>query len=132
MTNLISLLLFSLSAVFYCISQLQHQGKLRWSKSADGFWGNESDKRKYKRPLKPAPLTAYYKYNDLTYVEAFPGSGSIGVFLTDGYHFCQFLMKLGISAAIGIQHDRFWVWSTGAWLAWSVVFKATLWLIAKG
>lgn len=122
MTDAISILFLALSAIPYAISQLQQQGKIRWSKSADGFWGNESDKRKYKRPLKPAPLTAYYKYNDLAYVEKFPGSGSIGVFLTDGYHLMQFCFLALISISIGLQFYHWILMSLAARACFGLVF----------
>lgn len=122
MTDAISILFLALSAIPYAISQLQQQGKIRWSKSADGFWGNESDKRKYKRPLKPAPLTAYYKYNDLAYVEKFPGSGSIGVFLTDGYHLMQFFFLALISLSVGLQFEHCIWMSLAARTAFGIIF----------
>lgn len=52
--------------------------------------GNESWK-KYKQPMEPAPLTFYYKLTGLAFKEKFFLSGTMLVFLTDKFHFYQFV-----------------------------------------
>ena len=95
---------FALAAFFYGVSQSITFGKIRFK---GDFWQNWN--RKYKQPLEPAPTTWYYKLAVLKYKERFPGSGTILVSLTDGYHFSQLLFKLPLVAAVV---------SYSSWLGW--------------
>lgn len=96
---ILSISAFALAVALYAISQLQQQSKLRGQKAGDSFWGERSWWRKYKGL-------------DAT-KEAFPGSTTIFVFLTDGYHFCQFLFTIlfCISAVSYEREFGFWIGS---------------------
>lgn len=102
-----SILFLVMALVSYSIRELLYHHKLKWMTDDDGFWGEVSDKRKYKRPLKPAPDTWYYRYNDLTYVERFPLAGSFLVSLTDAPHQLQFwffnFLALAFTLALGFN-----------------------------
>lgn len=122
MTWLLSLGFMLIAAVCYCISQLWCFGKLKWGKHLYGFWGNQSDKRKYLNTKKDEfakdefmamfPLSYYrtahhkpfkkwyYTTFNIPYTEAFPGSATIFTLFTDGYHCCQFLFKAFICLSI--------------------------------
>lgn len=83
-----SILFLAMALVSYSISQLAQHGKLRWeSRNTYGFWGEDSDKRKYTSKI--------------------PFAKTWLVFLTDGYHLCQaiFLSSLSLSVTmlIGFQ-----------------------------
>jgi hypothetical protein len=126
MTHLYSLICLSLGAVAYCISQLQIQGKLTLMNTTEGFsfWGVTSWRRKYDRETGPkggkvliqAPTTWYYKLFNLKYKERFPGSATVFVALTDGYHLMQFLFLLLISGAIAVHTEN--------WLLWLLIYRA--------
>lgn len=66
---------------------------------------------KYKKPLTPTnhisnPLYRWYhKLNNLPHKEAFPFSATFLVFITDGFHFSSFLIRLSIASAIFIHYD---------------------------
>lgn len=47
--KLIAFLLLIPAIAAYSIGQLVQHGKIRWSKDVFGFWGEESDRRKYHR-----------------------------------------------------------------------------------
>lgn len=119
-------LLIALASVCYTISQLQIQGKLRWAKSSFGFWGYDSWQFKYKRYdhhfIMVTRPNWYYKFFEIPYVEKFPGSATVFVRLTDGYHLMQFLSTKFIYAAIAINTSHFWMIFLGTWLSFSVVF----------
>lgn len=80
--QILSFLSFVLGVVCYSISQLQQHGKLKWSKKGLGFWDFDSDKRKY--------------------ISKIPFAKTVLVFLTDGYHLCQFCFFLFISLSFSI------------------------------
>jgi hypothetical protein len=103
----VSLICLAVAALCYAVSQLQQHGKLVWSNPVKprGFWGKDSDKRKY-------------KYN-CTHEPAFPLSTTLLVFVTDGYHFMQWLMKIFI--ALAFVPFVGW-WSLGYWAVFTVVF----------
>jgi len=116
-----SIISFILSIVAYGISQLQQHGKLRWTKSYNGFWGEESDKRKYKKDLSKDPLgydlfrapdNWYYRFFKIKYKERFPLSSTFLVAFTDGYHHMQFWMFifLSIGISLSIQVPFYYVW----------------------
>jgi hypothetical protein len=128
MTHIYSLICLSLGAVCYCCSQLIMHGKLKWSEDEKGFdfWGKNSGARKYKRLpngtiLLPAPTTYYYKLFNLKYKERFPGSATVFVALTDGYHLCQLLFLLLISGAIAVHTEN--------WLLWLLIYRCTFGVI---
>ena len=102
---MISLITFSLAIVCYTIAELWQQGKLIWINPLKpfGFWGERSDKRKYKMSWyndvdnfydeRPAPNNWYYNTFEIKYKEKFPLSATALVALTDGYHLMQHIMK---------------------------------------
>lgn len=116
-----SVVYFALAAFFYTVSQSITFGKFRLR---GDFWQNWN--RKYKEPKEPAPTTWYYKLAVLKYKERFPGSGTIFVSLTDGYHFSQMVFK--VSLVLSIVTYRPWL---GLWdalllfILWGVIFTAT-------
>jgi hypothetical protein len=138
MTHLYSLIFLSLAAVAYTISQLQIQGKLRWMGDAVTFWGSHSYQRKYEWasdellafPTK-APTTWYYKLFNLKYKERFPGSATVFVALTDGYHLMQMLFLLLLSASIAFHHDQFWLWLLIYRACFGIVFSIGYKVFAK-
>jgi hypothetical protein len=105
-TPILSLILFCAGAVAYCVSQLIMHGKFKLS---GDFWEQDSWQRKWlwrgtiieggriERFFVVAPTTWYYKLFNLKYKERFPGSATVFVALTDGYHLFQMLFLLLIS-----------------------------------
>ena len=102
-----SWLLFTISVVFYTLSQ------------SANFKDSEGWKNKYKQPMTPAPENWYYKLFNLKYREKFPLSGSLLVLFTDKYHFFQFVFKLFICTAITFYKPLFGPWDA---LIYFVVF----------
>jgi len=90
-----ALLFTSLAIGCYSISQLLNHQKFKYSKEGTGFWDHDSDKRKYDK------LSIYKTFM---------------VFLTDGYHLCQWLffnfLSLSITFAIGFD----WWLLLGTWI----------------
>lgn len=116
---MISILCFILAVVAYTISQLAIQGKIRWNNDdRHSFWGVGSWLRKY--AAAPAPDNWYYRFFKLEYKERFPGSATIFVMFTDGYHLSQavFLILLCISIA---THNLFFNWWIDA-IIYRVIF----------
>lgn len=101
-SELLSLLSFAIGIAAYTVSQLQQHGKLKWTTEGVSFWGKSSDLKKYKWDFVPvdAPNNWYYRFFKIKYKERFPLSATALVFLTDGYHFCQFLFLLFISLSV--------------------------------
>lgn len=113
-----SFLLFALAVLFYTCSQVITFGKFRLK---GAFW--QSSDRKYKEPKELAPSTWYYKLAVLKYRERFPGSGTVFVSLTDGYHFTQLLFKLSLVAALVLYRPWLGLWDAAVYLViWGVVF----------
>jgi hypothetical protein len=139
MTTIISLLLLSTAAVAYCISQLQIQGKLKWSNDnhyvKSFFWSQESWSRKYEvledQSIVKAPNTYYYKLFNLKYKERFPGSATVFVALTDGYHLCQAIFLLCVSASIAIHYDRWFISLIIIRAVFGIVFSIAYKVLAK-
>lgn len=97
MTPLIlSSLFFGLAVACYAISQKQQHGQLRWTRKDKplGFWGEDSDLRKYKDfGLSKEPR--------------FFGATTFAVALTDGYHLMQFFM-FGLLVLSIITFKQIW------------------------
>jgi hypothetical protein len=127
MTTIISLLLLSTAAITYAIHELHAHQKLKWAnrEKPGSFWGQDSWQRKWSseaiRPL--APDTFYYKLFDLRYKEAFPGSATIFVSVTDGPHLMQMVYLLCFSAAIAVHHETWWLWLLIYRAVFGVVFS---------
>lgn len=104
----------------YSISQLQQHGKLRFNinNKRFSFWGEDSDKRKYKAQQNerlifiPAPSNWYYRLIRSDYKERWFTSTWLTVNLTDGYHMMQSLsfIFLAISLARFSGINFFWFW----------------------
>lgn len=107
MTLLLAILFLIMAVGCYSISQLQQHGQLKWGKEGTGFWGYDSDKRKYTSKI---PLAKTWL-----------------VFLTDGYHFMQFWMFNFLSLSVTLFYG--WNW----WIFGGVMIKIRLinWLTRK-
>lgn len=59
---------------------------------------------KYASPLRPAPRNFYYRILRIQYKEKFPLSTTVMVFITDKWHFVQFIFLTVIVTAI-VMHS---------------------------
>lgn len=136
-----SIILFSLSIIFYTLSQLQQQGKLwKWSKDhVYGFFGTNSWERKYKLTWLPyfrsdnsasryvmeqyTGKSQYYRLFNIPWVEAFPGSATIFVSMTDGYHMFQSLFFKSLITSISLLTPNFWLTFAILWCIQVVVMN---------
>lgn len=133
-----SLILLSLAAFFYAIKELQSHGKLRWMKGGITFWGPQSFGRKYHYgygmsfPTK-APNTFYYRTFKLAYKERWPTSATFTVFLTDGYHLCQFFFTILFCLSAVSYRETFGYWWDGGiyWGLWHIIFPITYKIFSK-
>lgn len=147
MIYLYSLLLLTAAAVAYCISQLWCFRKLKWGKHIYGFWGVQSDKRKYLNVKKAEfakdefmamfPLSYYRTANhkpfkkwyyttfNIAYTEAFPGSATAFVALTDGYHACQAVATSLICLSLSILTPHPIIMWLAFRTAWGIAFTVT-------
>ncbi|HMG89606.1 MAG TPA: hypothetical protein VK589_06090 [Chryseolinea sp.] len=112
----LSLILFALATVFYCMSQ-----KRVFAESDE--WRN-----KYKQPMRPAPNTWYYKMTGLKYKERFPLSGSLLVLFTDWYHHFQFWFKAFLCTSIAFYAPLFGYWDA---LLYFVLFGLVFTIVYK-
>lgn len=95
------------------------------------FWGTDSWVRKYKHGggspintfIQPSPGNWYYKFFKIPYREAFPGSATIFVMFTDGYHLCQWFFIKCIIAAIAINTKAPILIFFLLWAVWCVSFS---------
>jgi hypothetical protein len=124
---MVDIILTMLAIVFYTCSQLVQHGKFKWSKPGFGFFGESSDRRKYRLPLRPAPSNRYYKTFDIRYKEWFPGSATVFVSFTDAYHFFQALFKICLCLAITSNLLNALI----AWLVFGAVFTLTYKFLSK-
>lgn len=132
----ISIACLILAAAFKALAESCAHGKNRWSEHPTDFFGHLSWKRKWKyitytetaggkkHPLSlmPAPTTYYYKLFNLKYKERFPGSATIFVALSDGYHAAFSMMTSFIVLAVAIWTPWPILFFIGARCVWSVVF----------
>lgn len=132
-------LLLSLACICYSIKELQSFGKLKWNNSEFGFWGTSSDWRKYSFKVKGRKpfdqiITEdpkdnwYYRFNNIKYKERFPGSATVFVLFTDGFHLLQFIFKICLSIGIfnfTIPAIYFWLgWTAIQWLTFKICSKS--------
>jgi len=92
------------------------------------FFGSQMDRRKWKSGqlgLLPAPKTWYYKLFDLKYQERFPLSATLFVFVTDAFHFSNFLMRYSLTGAIMLAF-----WSPMAINSWWTGVLITFYIFA--
>jgi hypothetical protein len=134
--KVLSLFLFACGIVAYAISQLQQHGKLRWMVKPFSFWGDDSDRRKYKRKPSPeynyfmtgAPVNWYYKLIREKYAERWPTSTWLTVSLTDGYHLMQSVSFLCFGGSISLALHIGFLY---IWFGILVVHTATRKLLSK-
>ena len=113
---ILSLVLLGIGIAAYSISQLALHGKLRWMTNTDNFWGHDGYIRKYKLKyggqLELAPDNWYYRFFKIKYKERFPLSATFLVNFTDGYHMCQSISLICLSASfsIAMSLNFFVVW----------------------
>lgn len=123
MSTALTLLSLGCAAACFAIRELSAHGKLNPSGPSDGFWGEQSWRRKYDDDvsgLTHAPDNWYYRLFKIPFKERFPLSATALVWLTDGYHLMGFLMQLFIFFAIaGINQKMF----LACWIAWSLFFN---------
>lgn len=116
-----SILFFIIAVIFYTISQAAIHGKIKGK-----FWDKDSYKNKYDYPvdgIEPAPQNWYYKLFKIKYKERFPGSATIFVTLTDGYHLTQFGFKAFICSSIAFYNPVLGYWDAlGYFVLFGVVF----------
>ncbi len=79
------------------------------NRSTHPFWSPKSWNNKYTQPIEYWPERSrnwYQRFFGLEYTERFPGSATIFVFLTDGYHLTQFffLWCITLSLAFAGSH----------------------------
>jgi hypothetical protein len=60
----------------------------------------------------------YYRAFGIKYKEAFPGSATVFVFLTDGYHLIQWIMTKCVFIAVATSFVEFLI----LWAVWSATF----------
>lgn len=114
--------------------------------SYDGsFWGKDSWVRKYTTSsfehvvFDLAPDTWYYRLFKISHKERWPGSATIFVWLTDGFHLMQFFMIWCIIGAIltfrgldGLGPWYWWIILAGLYRAvWSGTFTLFFSIILK-
>lgn len=143
---MISLVFFFLAGAARGISELvgyEHGDSIFSAKVPQhSFWGAQAWKRKY-RTTKHKSLFAvqfermtrlkkwYYKAFKIKYEEAFPLSATALVWLTDGMHLMNFLMKFFlIAACVSYAEGYHWAWMIVSYtLAWTGGFNLTYSLI---
>lgn len=138
MTALTSLGLFIFSVICYTIKELAAHGKLKWATETYGgglpkFWEQDSWMRKYKKDkinteaykFEGAPNNWYYRFFKIKYKERFPGSATIFVTLTDGFHLMQFLFKLFLIGSLVSYKEMVNPWIDGLiyFGIWQLVFN---------
>jgi hypothetical protein len=122
-TPILSLILFCAGAVAYAIHELHAHGKLRWDNNDPyGFWGKESWLRKYEGPFETPHNTWYTKFANVKHKEAFFGSSTFLVALTDGPHLMQFIYLLCFSGAIAVHHEK-------DWILWLLIYRAAFGIV---
>lgn len=109
---MISYIVFGIAVIFYTLSQLIMHGKSK-----------DEGKGKYKLPLEPGK-GMYYSLFGITYRERFWGSATIFAALTDKYHACQFIFKIGICAAIVLHKPWLgWLDALVYWVLFGILFS---------
>lgn len=118
-----------LASISHAIFSLIAHNKLTFG-PLTGFFGRDQWVRKFadiEGTFITAPNNLYYKTFRIRYKEAFPLSATALAWITDAYHFFQFItIKLVILAMLTYQTtvnpfiDFFLLWAQ-----WSVMFEAT-------
>lgn len=109
------IIIFALGHVFNAIMdvlQFRHDVSIFKDLPEDHFFGSRSWVRKYKKGfIKPVWKNWYYKTFNVVYMERFPLSATALVFLTDGWHFSQWMMFNCYSLAISLALPYHWLYS---------------------
>ena len=126
------IILIAVAALCHALMEVIALYKVQNVKRPYSFFGVESWKRKYARhPMSneniyltsPRPERGfagfYYKIFGIKYKEAFPGSATVFVFVTDFYHLIQWFM----TKSIFVVMSRTWLDFVIIWAVWSVVFS---------
>lgn len=124
--------LFIISVLCYTISQLVQHGKAVLN-NPEHFFGAASWRNKYKLPFESAPKNWYYKLFRIVHKERFPGSTTIFVTFTDGYHLMQSFFKIFLCMAIAF-HKPFFNWYLDSiifWLIFGIVFSIAYRLFSR-
>lgn len=114
--QILSFLSFALGVVCFSIKELQMHNKLKWMNEPNGFWGERSYERKYKKEeghlMQPRNPNWYYKIIGSKYTERWFTSTWLTVNLTDGYHACQsamfILFSISLSLLSGVNFFIIW------------------------
>lgn len=122
---MLSIIFIALAAACWAI--MSHYTFHNRTKNEFSFWGANSWKRKYKRSdscfsgycLIKSRSNWYYRLFKIRYKEKFPGSATVFVFLTDGYHLTQWFMIKFIIGAITLN----WIYFLILWATWTIVFN---------
>lgn len=97
--------------------------------SPTGFFGRDSWKRKYKLDHLDNPVnsenTFYTKLFNLKYKERFPLSATLLVFLTDGFHFFQFLAIQSLMTVVALSTEYYFLTT---WFLLNCVWKFGFWV----
>jgi hypothetical protein len=117
---ILSSIFLALAISCYSISQLQQHGKLAWMNPDKpfAFWGKLSHRRKYRL------------YNSGS-GERWPTSTTLTVFLTDGYHFCQWLMFNFLSLSTTFALGFTWWTLAGVWMGIHLIHWAVYKLLSR-
>lgn len=130
--EIVLLSLYVVGTFFYTLMELWVQGKLinMWKGDPLKFWGMHSYLRKYSKKPGPIPTNLYYRFFGLKAKERFPGSATIFVWLTDGYHLSQFIMLNCISLVPAIISGHWWMFLITRGIWW-IVFNLTYKLLGR-
>lgn len=123
---LLSFILFAFAAFCHgVVSRYQHEGfKFKNVK----FWSADSWRNKYKSNgafMDNAPNNWYYRFFKIDYKEKFPLSATLLVFLTDGYHFTQWIMIKCLALSIALLVPHHFIFFFSFWALWTVCFQLT-------
>jgi len=135
----LSIILFALSLVFYSISQMSIQGKLKWIGPffAENGWLTKYEGQYVDSSVgvvygyTEAPNNWYYKLFNIKYKERFLGSATIFVMFTDSYHCFQFLFLKTIYISICLQTTHFWAYFFTLCLIQAMVMNITFKLFSR-
>jgi len=130
-----ALILFIIAAVAYAIKDLQSHFKFKWEGKHTSFWGNNSWMRKYNYTedmyRTPLPDNWYYNTFKIEYKERFPGSATIFVFMTDGWHLMQFVFLNSLLLGFAVLTIHPIIWFIVFRAIWAIVFNISYRVFSK-
>lgn len=129
---MITLLALLLAAVCYAVKEtidMKYEKSIWAETDANSFFGVDQWKRKYRvkhhnGEMINAPRTWYYRYFNLKYKERFFLSGTLLVFVTDAFHFSQWMMMNFIALAVGTAMAE----EIPMILWWALCARVTWWI----